>query len=178
MKYQNLYIIHYKDLSNGSYDYDFDIDKAFFENIEESEINDGQLHMQVTMQKTEAGLTLEYDLQGTVSIQCDRCLDFFDSNVELNGTLRVVFEQVEKDDNLELETINLLPDDEELDLTHFIYESILLSLPVQKVHPNNEKGKPTCNKEMLKLLKKHSSDKKTNETDPRWDELKNFRNLN
>ena len=70
------------------------------------------------------------------------------------------------------------PDEDQIDIRHYVYESIMLSLPVQRVHPDNEKGRTQCNKEMLKLLKQHSNKKDKNEIDPRWEALKKFNNLN
>jgi uncharacterized metal-binding protein YceD (DUF177 family) len=62
--------------------------------------------------------------------------------------------------------------DSELDLFHFIYESILLALPQQIIHPDID-GKPSCNPEMIKILEDLSNKKP--ETDPRWEALKNIK---
>ena len=46
-------------------------------------------------------------------------------------------------------------------------------LPIQKVHPDDENGKSTCDPDMLKKIREHMVIDE-NITDPRWDELKNL----
>ena len=48
-----------------------------------------------------------------------------------------------------------------------------------KVHPDNENGNSTCNKEILKKLEKFSYSKRSgNKTDSRRNELKKWKNIN
>jgi len=56
-----------------------------------------------------------------------------------------------------------------LDLSQYLYESLIVSLPIKKVHPDNE-----CNKEMIKRLNPSKTKKTKNDSDPRWDALKNI----
>ena len=46
------------------------------------------------------------------------------------------------------EVIWLLPMEDEVDLTQYIYESIVLALPYQRVHPDGE-----CNPDMLERFR-------------------------
>ena len=46
------------------------------------------------------------------------------------------------------EVLWLLPGEDEVDLSQYIYESIVLSLPYQRVHPEGE-----CDPEMLKRFR-------------------------
>jgi uncharacterized protein len=178
LSYKNQYIIPYKSLENGGHIFDFKIAKEFFENIESSEINDGYLEMQLQMQKITSCLLLEYEIKGKVSVQCDRCLDYYSTPLSFQGKAKVVFEEDLSGYDKETDIIYLSPDADELDLTHFIYESIVLNLPVQKIHPDDEKGKSTCNKKMLDLLKNHNAGKKKDTMDPRWEQLLKYKNLN
>jgi uncharacterized metal-binding protein YceD (DUF177 family) len=40
-----------------------------------------------------------------------------------------------------------------IDLEQYIYESIVLSLPLQRVHPEDVHGQPLCNPAMLERFK-------------------------
>ena len=62
----------------------------------------------------------------------------------------------------------------EIDISQFIYELIILSVPTKKVHPKVLDG--TMNSEALTKLKELEIKKeKTAPTaDPRWDKLKNL----
>ena len=87
----------------------------------------------------------------------------------------------------DLKLIDLLPevgdilvwDNEyyELDVSQFIYELIILSVPTKKVHPKVLDG--TMNSEALNKLreleiKKNKSSSNEDVTDPRWDKLKSL----
>ena len=74
------------------------------------------------------------------------------------------------------ELIILHPNEHELDLKQYIYESICLSIPYRKVHPEDDQGNSACNKDMLKeintLKPKQLNEQSGN--DPRWDILKDI----
>ena len=51
------------------------------------------------------------------------------------------------------EIIFLHPEDYQLDLKHYLYECISVSLPYRKVHPDLPDGESGCDPEMLEKLK-------------------------
>jgi DUF177 domain-containing protein len=71
--------------------------------------------------------------------------------------------------------ITIAANEHELDLSQYIYEYITLSLPIKRVHPEDEKGNSTCNKEVLKKLEKFLIEEENKNTDPRWNGLKNIK---
>ena len=65
----------------------------------------------------------------------------------------------------------------EIDISQFIYELIILSVPTKKVHPKVLDG--TMNSEALTKLKEleikeNKSSENEDITDPRWDKLKSL----
>ena len=69
------------------------------------------------------------------------------------------------------------PNESEIDLKQYFFECIELSLPLQKVHPDNPDGSIGCDQEMLRIIKNHSiNDSKEEEIDPRWNKLKDLLN--
>ena len=78
---------------------------------------------------------------------CDRCLDEFMMPVHYAGTLQVRFSETEKESDGEV--MWLSPNETELPLGQYIYESISLSLPYRKIHPEDAEGHSLCNPEML-----------------------------
>ena len=65
----------------------------------------------------------------------------------------------------------------EIDLFHFVYESIVLALPIRIVHEDDADGNPTCDPEVMKRLEEMNAENSEEEqgTDPRWDALKNIK---
>jgi len=173
--YLNTYSIHFKGLKVGKPSFIFEVDKKFFDEFEEGEIKQGQLQVDVILTKQSQMLDLNISINGSAEVVCDRCLDSFYLPISYRGSLFVKFGEEKAEDADEI--IVLTNDDNEINLAQYIYESICLSLPLQRYHGMNGL-KEKCNKEMIKKLKSHlsSNTKKEvkNDVDPRWNKLKDI----
>jgi uncharacterized metal-binding protein YceD (DUF177 family) len=169
-------IIAFKGLKDGIHEFRFSKSDKFFESIEYAEFQKGNIEIFVILDKKPQYLAFEISIEGQVMVICDRCLDSFYLPFEFNGTLYAKFSSNDEDIEND-EMIYLSPNDFEIDLTHYIYESVCLILPVKRIHPDDKKGKSTCNKKMLKELDKLSYHSTQDENiDPRWEKLKNLNN--
>jgi len=146
------YSIPIKGLKQGIHELEFEITNRFFSDFEESEITNGKLVAKVILEKNSTFIKLEVHIQGEVAVICDRCLEEFNTKVDANGTLYVKFSEREKNEAENDDLVFLLPSESELDIKQPLYDWICLSLPVRRVHPNDKKGKPLCNPDMLKRL--------------------------
>jgi uncharacterized metal-binding protein YceD (DUF177 family) len=150
------------------------LDNSF---ITENGINDvksGEVEVHVLLNKTESFLELDVSLKGELEIMCDRCLEYFNYPVKFNGSLVVKFSEASTESSDEIIVIH--PNDHELDLKQYIYESLCLSIPYRKVHPEDKEGNSACNQDMIDRFGniKIEEDKKDDKTDPRWDLLKDI----
>lgn len=150
MKIENQYIIHFKGLKEGVHDFAFHIGKPFFDAFEQLEVPDGNLDVQVELTRKISFLELDIDLQGDLQALCDRCLGYFSLPVTFSGHLVVRFSETDQESDDEV--IFLHPEEYQLDLRHYLYECVSLSLPIRKVHPDLPNGEPGCDPEMLKKL--------------------------
>lgn len=141
------YNIPYKGLSVGSHVFDFEVDDAFFACFESSEIEHGEADIHVELQRQNNMLVAEIEIDGTVKLPCDRCLEDVDLPIFFEVELIVRFseEEIEGDGDI----MWLHPADDELPLAQYIYESIMLSLPYNRVHGEDEDGVSLCNPDML-----------------------------
>ncbi|MCU0471844.1 MAG: DUF177 domain-containing protein [Bacteroidales bacterium] len=170
-----LYFIPISGLKEGRHSYDFEINKKFFEQFEESEVKEGALTAVIEADKRSTHIDLTIRIKGFVTISCDRCLGAFGQPVDCENRLLVKFGKGYDESDPDLITIPA--DENELDLNQYFYEYILLALPIQRVHPNDKNGNSTCDPEMLDKLKEHIVSDES-ENDPRWDELKKLMNNN
>ena len=137
-----LYKIAYKGLKSGSYDFDFQVDDALFEAYDRAEIKGGSCQAHVEMKRSDTMLELNVTIEGEVICECDRCLEDCPIAVDYEGDLVVKFS--DEIDDYDGDVMWISPSEDFLDLTQYIYESIVLSLPYRRVH---EEG--GCNPEML-----------------------------
>jgi uncharacterized metal-binding protein YceD (DUF177 family) len=101
----------------------------------------------MTHGKQFAKTEFEVELNGVAVVECDRCLDELEYPVEVSDTLYVKFSEEEFEFDGEVMWLN--PADEEINLADYIYESLLLSLPYQRVHERIE----DCNQEMIERFR-------------------------
>ena len=166
----NEYQIPVNGLALGNHSYHFDVKDDFFEGMDYSEIHQGTVSIDLDIEKTELMMTLNFALQGKVRVACDRCADEFDIPIENNEVYYVKFgsEVAEESDDV----VVVPADQHDFDISSLIYEYIILSIPIHRVHPEGE-----CNPEVLQMLSHEEEPvaEEENETDPRWAALKNIK---
>ncbi len=145
------YSIAYKGLSTGKHHFDFSVDDCFFDAFEDSEIKKGHADISVDLDKQSHLLTLDFRINGEVAVTCDRCLEEFMMPIDYTGRLVVRFSETR--DECDGEVMWVSPAETEINLAQYIYESICLSLPYQRVHPTDENGKSGCDPDMLARFK-------------------------
>ncbi len=164
-----IYTIPVSGLKEGQNYFDFEINKEFFEQFEESEIKEGKLTAVVDVDKRTSHIDLVIKIQGVVSISCDRCLGIFSLPVDCTNRLLVKLGKVRDEDDPDIITIPA--EEQDLDLKQYLFEYILLALPIKRIHPDDDDGNSTCDPGMLEKLQEHIAGD-ANGKDPRWDELK------
>ena len=143
------YIIDYKTLESGTYEFDYHIDKDFFAMFDEPMAQDGDANVHATMRVSSAGLSIRLDISGTLQVECDRCLEPFDMPIDASYDLVVKYGDKTTPLDEADDVITIGEDDDFLDLSQHIYEYVVLSLPARRVHPDLPDGQPGCDPEML-----------------------------
>lgn len=169
------YSIPIHGLKEGHHDFVFDIDSDFFESFEESEVKEGSIKVVAGLVKEATHLDIGIKMNGTLTVACDRCLDDMDYPITFEGrvSVRSGVERSEED----LDVIFVQDDVLELDLSQYFYDAIMLSLPIQRVHPDDEDGKSGCNPLMLKKIDELMCNEEDKEiVDPRWGQLRDIKN--
>ena len=162
-----------KGLTIGYYSFDFEIEKEFFDLFEESEVKNGSLTISVEVDKMTTHIDMTIIIEGHVEVQCDRCLENFNYPLFSENRLIAEFGGEETDDP---DILVISRDEPDLDLGHYFYEFIILAMPIQRIHPDDEEGNITCDPEMIKKLYEHKIIEEEDNNDPRWDVLKNLKN--
>ena len=171
------FVISFGSLGKGEYEFQFDVNDSFFQRFENSIIQKGQVDVLVVLEKKENLLLLDFTMEGTVTVQCDRCLEDLDLDIESFNELIV---KLGEETGEEAEDVIVISTREhDLDVAQYIYEYISVLIPMRNVH-EDEEGNPDCDPEVLKVLEKHIAPEEKEENppaDPRWDALKGI-NLN
>ena len=175
------FIIPFVGLKLGKHQFEYQINNSFFEIFDFNEFEQSNITVQVVLEKKANLLELDFKHKGTVRVPCDLTGEEFDLAIKSTIKLIVRFGETFNNDNEEL---LILPFGEfEIDIAQYIYEMIVLAVPLKRVHPGVKDG--TLQSEALEKLKemsvkkeikgknKNNTEQQNQENiDPRWDKLK------
>ena len=133
----NNFIIPLNGLAAGESRFSWHAGKEFFDSYGNSEILAADIDVEVSVEKSGRYMGVDCDLEGSVTVECDRCLDELDLPVETQVRLSVKYGREENSEDHqegEREVIFVPQDDAELDLSQIIYDYVCLSLPMQRTH--------------------------------------------
>ena len=106
--------------------------------------------------------------KGTVNCLCDRCGSDLKLPLEHQEMRIVKFSQADFDNTDDVLVIGR--DDHEINVSHIVYETIFLGLPIRKFHDQETNGQ-ICDQEVLIRLKEYQKEV-NNGVDDRWSALK------
>ena len=166
------YKIDLKGLTDEVTPLEYQIDDQFFSSVEEAQVQGGSLHVSGSIRKATGFYELQFLINGIVRIPCDRCLDLMDQPIDtrLRLIIKLGTESREEDDDI----IVIDERDATLDTSWYIYEAIVLAVPIQHVHQLGD-----CNVAMSEKLQQLSNarsiDADAEDIDPRWEVLKQLK---
>jgi uncharacterized metal-binding protein YceD (DUF177 family) len=166
------YLIPFIGLKIGKHQFDYQVDNTFFARFDYDEFNDASIKVSVVLEKKSTMLTLEIKHKGTVNVPCDVSGEEFDLAIKGKLNLIVKFGDTYNDEHEEL---LILPHGEfQVNVAQYIYESIVLSVPLRRIHPGIKDGSLTDVIEKLEALapKENKTIEQNNDIDPRWENLK------
>ena len=178
MKKDKEYIIQFKGLSEGIHKFKYSVGSKFFSMIENPMYDDGNILVEVTLDKRINVLILDFCMKGYVSSVCDNCLEPI--NVTVSNSERIYIKFGDTFEELSENSLIIPHSEYEIEISKIIYDIIVTSLPMRHLHEYDENGNVGCDPEMLKKIKEHTNknsyngNKSKNQTDPRWDKLKNI----
>ena len=169
------FIISFKSLKLGKHQFEYQIGKTFFETFLYDDFLDADIQIALDFEKKPSLLELTFKDKGTVKVLCDITNEAFSQSIKSEFNLIVNFEHEYNDDN---ESILILPHVAyEIDISQYVYEMLVLAMPVKRVHPGIADG--TLKSDILEKLKelqpKQEISLDDNQIDPRWAKLKILR---
>ena len=144
------FIIPLDGLATGQNEYFWHVGKEFFEDFGNAEILDAELDIKAVAEKSGRYVGVDCEVDGSVTVACDRCLDDLVMPVSLDILLSVKFgdeESSEEHQEGEREVIFIPQDNADMDLSQIVYDYVCLSLPMQRCHELGE-----CNPTVMRYL--------------------------
>ena len=143
------YNIDLKALEKGTHTYTYQLDNAYFELIDSSDIQQGNVDAVVNVTVSAAGFLVTMKVEGAVVVTCDRCLEDMPQPIYAEDMMRIKL----GDELNEEGDVMVLPErNPVLNVGWFLYELIALAIPIKHVHEPGE-----CNQVMADKLRNHTA---------------------
>ena len=154
------YEIAFVGLKPGIHEFNYQVDDKFFVEFKETDFNNCYASVKLTLEKNTSFMMLKFEVGGSVNVVCDRCGNTLP--IDLWDEFHLVIKQVENPDEMnqneeDPDVYYISRNESHIHLAEWIYEFVMLSIPMQRMCNEEEMGGPQCNKEILALLKKMNS---------------------
>ena len=161
------YRIPYVGLSIGSHAYEFRLNESFFALFEYSEIEKGEILVEMTLEKSGSMINLIFRLSGKSILPCDRCGT--ELTVDVDGEEKLIVKFGDLTETVEDDVLVLGTNEHEIDISQYLYDYAHLMLPTRRVHDTIE----NCDPDAIDQLE--IEDENDDKSDPRWDALKGLK---
>lgn len=166
-------------LKPGIHDYEYQITDKFFEAYQRQDFNNCNANVKLLLDKKSGFMLLKFEVGGTAIVTCDRCGN--NLPLELWDEFNIVVKLAEDPDLMnnqeeDPDVYYISRGESHLHLEDLIYEFINLSIPMQKMCKVDEIGGPSCNLEVLEMLKRMNEGNQ-GAGNPIWKGLEKFKDL-
>ena len=166
---QSFYSIAFKGLAPGKHIFEYEIDGKFLSEYGSGFVDEGKVTVRIILEKQSSLMILSFEVDGTLNVQCDRCLEMYDQPIK--GSERIFVKFGEKDFVEGDDVIWVSTNDYQLNVSQLIYEFICLAIPIKRVHPDDENANTTCDPVMIEKLGKYVV-REDQENKSIWNDLK------
>jgi uncharacterized protein len=178
--FERKYSVEVPKLQYGLNEAVFKVDSSFFAHFEFSPIQEGDLTVTATIDRSMTHLDAKFHFQGEIMVECDRCLEPYP--YPLDFQTRIVYSF---DEELEFDTDEVVLIEESTPTLFFaqdFYDFIVLQIPLRRVPPPEVH---LCAPKVLELLglnpdgspkeSEPEAEEEEDTEDPRWQALKKLK---
>ncbi len=163
------YSIPIQGLANGIHNFDFEINEAFFSHFEHSPVGESNIKARIELNRRPEVMDITFHIDGTVLTPCDRCLT--DIHLPIQGSFPMLVKDAQENEE-DVDVIYISLTQRKLLVAQYIYEYVLLSIPIIKAYDCEEDSPRPCDDT---TLDKFSSNQNTDADNPFKDQLQNFK---
>lgn len=172
-----IFTVEFVKLTDGHHEFNYQIDKTFFDYYENNDIHGAQLKVELSIEKNGNMMIADIFSSGEFICSCDRCLK--DVSIPIEAEFKIIYHlnsehvtETEIIDDLNSEVVYLTPQEFKVNIAQAVYESTLMDLPMMKTCDDFSDN--SCDQIMLDKLNGNQNESDGLPTDPRWEKLKNI----
>jgi len=165
-------------LRQGIHEFSYELDDSFFKEKGAEDFTNGLANVKLSLDKNIGFMILKFEVGGKAIVTCDRCGNPL--QMDLWDEFKMLVKLVDNPD--EMNKLEEDPDvfyvsrtESHIDVSDWIYEFVMLSVPMQRMCSTEEIGGPQCNIEVLQKLKEMELKHVDNNANTLWKGLDKFK---
>ena len=178
MASKRAYEIAFVGLKSGSHQFNYELDDKFFAEKDAEDFANATANVKLTLEKNTGFMLLKFEVGGKADVTCDRCGNPL--HMDLWDEFKIVVKLVDNPDEMNMneedpDVFYLSRSESHLEVSDWLYEFVMLSVPTQKMCSEEEKGGPKCNNEVLEQLRKMEGKEIEHNANTLWKGLDKFK---
>ncbi len=165
-------------LKPGVHQFSYDLDDKFFAEKGAQDFTNAKASVKLSLEKNTGFMILKFEIGGKADVSCDRCgnplsMDLWDEFQVLVKLVDNPEEMNEQEDDPDVFYISRT--ESHIDVSDWIYEFVMLSVPMQRMCSPEQMGGPQCNNEVLEKLKQMEAKQTDSNAKTLWKGLDKFK---
>ncbi len=165
-------------LKPGIHEFNYEVGDKFFVEKGQPDFTNCNANIKLLLDKKSNFMLLKFEVGGKANLECDRCGNSLQQDLwdEFNLLIKMVDnpdEMNEQDEDPDVFYISR--NESHIDVGNWIYEFVLLTIPIQKGCPADQIGGPQCNQEVLQKLKAMEVKEEEHNANQLWKGLEQFK---
>ncbi|MFT3981787.1 MAG: DUF177 domain-containing protein [Ferruginibacter sp.] len=166
-------------LKPGLHEFNYELDDKFFAEKGAEDVSNIKANVKLILEKNMGFMRLTFEVGGKADVVCDRCgnpltMDLWDDFKMLVKLVDNPDEMNEQEEDPDVFYISRT--ESHIDISDWLYEFVMLSVPMQRMCGEDEKGGSKCNPEVLEKLKEMEARTAENNANNLWKGLDKFKN--
>jgi uncharacterized metal-binding protein YceD (DUF177 family) len=175
---KRMYEIAFVGLKPGVHEFNYELDHNFFKEKGGEGVDEMNANVKLSLDKNNGFMLLKFIVGGNAAVNCDRCgnplkVDLWD---EFNMVVKLTDEpQKANEEEEDADVFYIAKSESHIDVSDWLYEFVMLSIPMQHICGNDENGKSLCNEEVLQRLNNMQVDNEERKENSIWKGLEKFK---
>jgi uncharacterized metal-binding protein YceD (DUF177 family) len=135
-------------LQIGKHNFHYRLDSSFLEAMD-AQYKNGNFEVELELDRKFSFFEIFFDIKGFINLPCDRCSENIDLPIDATNKLIYKYAEIESEEE---EIVYVKPSTVNLNVAKYIYELIMLAVPLRKVKDCESEGYKDCNQKILDYL--------------------------
>ena len=165
-------------LKQGEHEFNYELTEAFFKERGAEYADNIHANVKLLLEKNTGFLIMKFAVGGNAEVNCDRCGNLLKADLwdEFSMVVKTTEDPGEMNEQEEdADVFYIAKTESHLDISDWLYEFVMLSIPAQHVCGENETGESLCNADVLQKLEQMRAKTEENNAHSIWTGLDKFK---